>query len=105
VREEGGAEREIAVARYITLPDGESCEYAIVIADAWQGRGLGRLMMSALVDTARSRGLKTMIGWVLAVNAPMLRLCGELGFASTPDEDPHTRRMVLDLMADQSRAA
>jgi acetyltransferase len=99
VREEAGVEREIAVARYITLPDGDSCEYAIVIADAWQGRGLGRLMMSALVDTARSQGLKTMIGWVLAVNAPMLRLCAQLGFVSTPDEDPYTRRMVLDLTA------
>jgi len=38
-----------------------------------------------------------MIGWVLAVNAPMLRLCSELGFVSTPDEDRYTRRMVLDL--------
>jgi acetyltransferase len=76
-----------------------------VIADAWQGHGLGRIMMSALVDTARNRGLKTMIGWVLAVNGPMLRLCSELGFVGTPDEDPYTRRMVLDLAAAQSRAA
>jgi acetyltransferase len=104
VQEEGGAERELAVCRYITLPDGQSCEYAIVIADAWQGRGLGRRMMMALIDVARERGLKTMIGWVLASNAPMLRLCAELGFASTPDDDPYTRRMVLDLGAVDSHA-
>ncbi|HXZ49442.1 MAG TPA: GNAT family N-acetyltransferase [Usitatibacter sp.] len=99
VREEGGVEREIAVCRYITLPDGRSCEYAIVIADEWQGRGLGRRMMAALIDVARARGLKTMIGWVLAGNAPMLRLCAELGFVSAPDEDPYTRRMELALDA------
>jgi acetyltransferase len=97
VLEEAGGEREIAVCRYITLPDGKSCEYAIVIADAWQGKGLGRLLMTALIDVARSRGLETMIGWVLATNTPMLRLDAELGFVSMPDEDPYTRRMVLDL--------
>ena len=97
VLEEAGGEREIAVCRYITLPDGESCEYAIVIADAWQGKGLGRLLMTALIDVARSRGLKTMIGWVLASNAPMLRLDAELGFVNLRDDDPFTRRMVLDL--------
>jgi acetyltransferase len=32
----------VAVARYIRLPDGASCEFAIVVADAWQERGLGR---------------------------------------------------------------
>ncbi len=97
VLEEAGGEREIAVVRYITLPDGDSCEYAIVIADAWQGRGLGRLLMNAIIETARSRGLKTMIGWILASNTAMLRLCGELGFVNVPDEDPYTRQMVLDL--------
>jgi len=99
VQEKDGVEREVAVCRYITLPDGESCEYAIVIADAWQGRGLGRRMMGALIDVARSRGLKKMIGWVLAGNAAMLRLCNELGFVQVPDGDPYTRRMELDLRA------
>jgi acetyltransferase len=103
VLEDEGGEREVAVCRYITLPDGESCEYAIVIADAWQGRGLGRILMTTIIDAARERGLKTMIGWVLAANTSMLRLCADLGFAATPDEDPHTRRMVLDLRDAPSR--
>jgi len=87
------------VCRYITLPDGKSCEYAIAIADAWQGRGLGRILMTAIIDAARERGLEAMMGWVLAANAPMLRLCADLGFVATPDGDPFTRRMVLDLTA------
>ena len=104
VLEEAGGEREIAVCRYITMPDAESCEYAIVIADAWQGRGLGRILMTALIEVARNHGLKTMIGWVLATNTAMLRLDHELGFVSRPDEDPYTRRMVLDLRTPQSQA-
>ena len=103
VREESEGEREIGVCRYITLPDAQSCEFAIVVADEWQGRGLGWRMMEILVAVARERGLKTMIGWVLAENSSMLRMCTELGFETFPDEDPMVRRMVLQL--DAARAA
>jgi acetyltransferase len=93
-----GDEREVGVGRYATLPDGESCEYAIVVADAWQGKGLGRIMMQRLVEVARSRGLKSMAGYVLASNEPMLRLCAKLGFAATPEtDDPQMRNVSLEL--------
>jgi acetyltransferase len=104
VLEEHGAEREIAVARYITMPDGKTCEYAIVIADAWQGRGLGRILMSAIIETARARGLETMVGWVLASNTAMLGLCAELGFVQVPDDDPYTKKVALDLRTPDSQA-
>jgi GNAT superfamily N-acetyltransferase len=54
---EGGVEREVGVCRYFSLPDGASCEYAIVVADAYQGRGLGRAMLSLLARIARDQGL------------------------------------------------
>jgi acetyltransferase len=78
-REEGGNE-QIGVARYVTDPDGKTCEFAVVIADAWQGKGLGRRMIEILIAVARSRGLETMVGYVLAANQPMLALCAKLGF-------------------------
>jgi acetyltransferase len=74
------AEREVGVARYVANPDGESCEYAIVIADGWQGKGLGRRMMEQLIAVARSRGLRSMVGHVLAENRGMLALAQKLGF-------------------------
>ena len=93
-----GAEREIGVCRYVTNPDGESCEFALVIADGWQRRGLGRRLMGALIEVARGRGLKWMIGHVLAQNAPMLALVEQLGFESDPSgDDPGTRRVTLAL--------
>ena len=43
----------VGVARYTTNPDGESAEFAVVVADAWQGRGVGRLLMRRLIECAK----------------------------------------------------
>lgn len=89
---------EVGVARYIAGHSGTTCEFALVVADAWQGRGLGRRLMSALIDAARAHGLLTMFGDVLLANHAMLRLMRRMGFVleSSPD-DPMLRRVVLDL--------
>jgi acetyltransferase len=95
---EGGAEKQIAVCRYFTLPDGVTCEFAIVVADAWHGKGLGSRMMGALVEVARKRGLEKMMGYVATENDGMLRMCEGLGFTPARDpEDPSLRRVTLDL--------
>jgi acetyltransferase len=75
-----GCERQVGVGRYIINPDGESCEFAIAIAETWQGRGLGRHLMLQLIAVARARGLKTMVGQALAANTQMLLLATALGF-------------------------
>jgi len=93
-----GKETEIGVARYATNPDGESCEFAIVVADAWQGKGLARRLMGILIDTARSRGLKYMNGDFLAENTRMIQFVASLGFVLSPHpEDPGLKRGVLTL--------
>jgi len=94
----GDGERQVAVARYATLPDGETCEYAIVVADDWHGRGLGRVMMERLVEVARAAGLKTMCGWIITGNEGMLRLCRKLGFSERGvSGDMQTRYVELPL--------
>jgi acetyltransferase len=100
----GGRDREVGVARYIRLPDGRSCEFAIVLADDWQGRGLGRTLMSRLVEVARAAGLERMVGHVLATNQPMLRLCEGLGFSIGRDSDSLDRLAVLGLQPAASPA-
>jgi len=100
VRQEKGRETEIAVARYVTNPDGETCEFAIVVADAWQGKGIGRRMLERLIDVARLRNLKRMAGQVLASNQSMLALCAKLGFEIRDRPDDATLKgVVLDLDA------
>lgn len=92
----GGQETQIAVARYIVADDDTSCEFAIVVADAWQRRGIGSRLMQVLIETARARGLSKMFGVVLAGNHKMLELMTRLGFQLKPDAgDPHLIRVEL----------
>jgi len=96
--EKDGKPFEIGVARYATNPDGESCEFAIVVADEWHGRGLARQLMGVLVDSARSRGLKYMTGDFLAENRRMLKFVTNLGFVLGPHPDDHgLKRGLLKL--------
>jgi acetyltransferase len=80
LEEDTGGERLIAVARYVSNPDGVSCEFALTVADDVQGQGIGRRLMQALMNAARDRGLELMLGDVLSSNRRMLRLCEGLGF-------------------------
>jgi acetyltransferase len=82
-----GNETEIGVARYITNPDGNSCEFAIVIADDWQRQGIAHMLMQLLIETARNHGLQTMEGNVLSNNSEMLNLVAKLGFRIRPGDD------------------
>jgi acetyltransferase len=78
--ETADGEEQLAVARYVTDPDNESCEFALEVADHWQGKGIGVILMNALFDAAREQGLKVMVGEVLAGNKGMLKLMSRLGF-------------------------
>ena len=92
-----GTETLIGVARYVFV-EPESCEFAIVIADAWHGRGIGRRLMEKLAAVARARGLKTIYGDVLSTNRPMLEMCRRLGYrlGRSPDDSTLTR-ITLEL--------
>jgi acetyltransferase len=98
VAEEEGGERQIGVARYYSLPDPSCCEFAIVIADDWQHRGVARRLMAALVDAARLRRFAVMIGTVLTENKRMLQFVRSLGFTCeiSPD-DPKLMDVTLKL--------
>lgn len=91
-------EVELGVTRYAINPDGESCEFALVVADNMRGTGLGLKLMVALMDAARSKGLKIMEGEVLKNNVSMLKLMKRLGFtieSSLEDESIKIIRKVL----------
>ena len=93
-----GQEVEVGVARYAMNPDGESCEFAIVVSDDWQGKGLARRLMGVIIDTARSRGVRYMNGDFLAENRRMIQFVTALGFVLSPHpEDSGLKRGVLVL--------
>ena len=87
-------EEEIGVARFIIDSDGKSCEFAIVVADEWQNRGLGAKLMKALISHAQARGIKRIYGPVLKSNPDMLRFAKGLGFEETTDPDDYSVVLV-----------
>lgn len=98
VTETHGKELELGVTRFAINPDGESCEFALVVADNMRGKGLGNKLMTALMDAARSKGIKVMEGEVLNNNASMLKLMKRLDFtveASAEDDAVKKVRKVL----------
>ncbi|CAN5880460.1 GNAT family N-acetyltransferase [soil metagenome] len=84
-----GHERIVGVSRYVTNPDKSSCEFSLVVADDFKGKGLGSRLMESIMDVARERGLTRMDGLVLNHNADMLKLVRGLGFqVKRSVEDP-----------------
>ena len=96
--EKDGKTVQIAVARYVTNPDGETVEFALAVADAWQKHGIGRKLMSALIESARLKGYRAIVGDVLSQNTKMFRLMGSLGFTIHPHpDDPAVKRVICSL--------
>jgi RimJ/RimL family protein N-acetyltransferase len=72
--------RPLGVARYAR--DGAlapEAELAVAVVDAWQGRGVGRLVVGRLAAYARAAGIETLRASVLAGNRPALALMRGLG--------------------------
>ena len=87
----------IGVARYVRDKKQDSAEFAIVVADAWQGRGIGKRLLAKLIEVARRRGLRRLYGDILGTNRPMLAFVRKLGFKLETHEDPTLTRASLDL--------
>ncbi len=94
VRSDGTVEEQIGVARYTTNLDKKSCEFALAIADNWQGKGLGHHLMRDLMDIARDRDLERMEGLVLSENAKMLDLVASLGFQISNDPEDSNVKVI-----------
>jgi acetyltransferase len=93
-----GKETEIGGARYVIDREGTGCEFAIAIADEWQKCGIGRRLMSALIEAAREKKLSQMHGDVLANNGSMLAMMESLGFkVETNPEDPALKVVSIPL--------
>ena len=72
-------EQIIGIARYAHGPTGPGCEFAVAVADAWQKRGVGTILMQNLLEYAHARGIREVHGEILADNQRMLELARWLG--------------------------
>jgi acetyltransferase len=85
---EDGQEIVVAEARYARLAsDPTAAEFAVTVAEPWQGKGLARLLLCKLVRRAASAGIGRIVGDTLATNARMLHLARKAGFTVRPSPD------------------
>ncbi len=68
----------IAVARYECTDRRDTAEIAFVVLDEWQNRGLGRMLITDLLDAAEARGISMFVAYVLADNTRMITLLERL---------------------------
>ena len=86
----------VAVARYIANQDHESAEFAVVVADAWHGRGVGSQLMKKLITCAKKKGLQRLVGTVLRANQNMIRFVQALGF-TVRDDAEDAEQVIVEL--------
>ncbi len=92
-----GTDRGLGVARFVKDPQApERAELAIVVADDWQGRGLGLALLNRLADRAVEEGVCTLTATVLESNRDIVALLRKVG----PVDVSHPGGGVADLRID-----
>jgi L-amino acid N-acyltransferase YncA len=86
------------VARAVADPDNVMAEFAIIVRSDLKAHGLGRMLMTRLLDYCRQRGTQRITGQALSHNLRVLNLVRSLGFVISPaPEEPGTMLLQLDL--------
>jgi acetyltransferase len=94
---EGGGEKMVGVARVIADPDGKRGEFAVIVGDPWQGRGIAFVLLRRCLHVAKAQGMETVEGAVLAENRQMLNLGRKLGFRVSQGEGAGEYKLSMDL--------
>ncbi len=92
-----GPEIMMGVSRLVMEANRETAEFAVIVADPWQGKGLGPKLVEEVTAIARVRGVKLLWGEVLATNQPMLDMVKRLGFSLTRQIESQTIRVEMEL--------
>ncbi|WP_449244193.1 bifunctional acetate--CoA ligase family protein/GNAT family N-acetyltransferase [Desulfobacca acetoxidans] len=92
-----GPEVMMGVGRLIMAADRSSAEFAVIVADPWQGKGLGPKLVEQVIAIAQDQQVKLLYGEVLTQNQPMLDLAKKLGFKVRRAEDPQLCHIEMAL--------
>jgi acetyltransferase len=87
----------LGVGRLVRSPLTNDAEVAVIISDAWHGRGLGSQLVERVVEFARDEKVARLNASVLYENRPMLRILEKAGFRLIPSNDPETVEATMEL--------
>jgi predicted CoA-binding protein len=96
----------VAMARYDREPPGDRAEVAFVVDDAYQGRGLGTLLLEHLAAIGRGQGIRSFVATTLPQNRHMLEVFRDAGYEVTSRFEEGTVEVSFSIGAtDASLAA
>ena len=87
----------LGVARIIGDPDRKTGEFAVIVGDAWQSKGIGSNLLKKCLAIAKKQGFKEIHGTVLNENISMLALGKKLGFGIKKGTDSGENELVIQL--------
>jgi RimJ/RimL family protein N-acetyltransferase len=90
----------VAVVRYEREGDTDGAEYAALVEDRFQGRGLGIGLTRRLIEAAQERGIRRLHALVLRENSRMLRLLRSLEFPERKRWENGLEHIEIDLRPD-----
>ncbi|MDW8359689.1 MAG: GNAT family N-acetyltransferase [Candidatus Caldarchaeum sp.] len=79
-RERGEQVRNVGVGRLIIDPDRRRAEFAVLVADDFQGQGLGTKLVDMIIEVAQDKKVSTIYGIILPENIRMINLARKMGF-------------------------
>lgn len=84
---ETGEEEIVAIGRLTRLPNPQEAEFAILVRDDFQGRGLGTVLLKRLIQFGRDEGITHVNAYMLGTNKGMIQVCKRLGFKTKREDD------------------
>lgn len=94
---EGGRRKIIGMVRLISEPDLKRGEFAVLVHDRFQGKGLGYKFVDTIIGIGHEKGLEECYGFVLSDNRKMLNMCMKLGFQTEPIAEEGVTKVTLKL--------
>ena len=92
-----GERQLLGIGRLIKSHRVDEAEFAIVISDQWQGKGLGTELLSRLLEIGQQEKISQVVGYILTDNIGMRRVCEKLGFTIRYDANAEAYRAVISL--------
>ncbi len=85
----------VAIGRLTRMPDPQEAEFAMLVRDDFQGKGLGTVLLKRLLQVGRDEGIDRVIAYMLGTNVGMINVCKKLGFRFEREDD--LLKAIIDL--------